>query len=70
MPRSPWLFVGAVKILTTNEVVYTSLAYREPGQLNRASSILCSTGVVYIPTGVVHSRPRDIVDSDDLGASI
>jgi hypothetical protein len=48
-----------VKILTTNEIVYTSLAYRQPGQVNRASSILYSAGLVSIPTGVVHSLPRD-----------
>jgi hypothetical protein len=48
-----------VKILTTNEVVYTSLAYREPGPVNRASSIIYSTGLVSIPTGVVHRLPRD-----------
>jgi hypothetical protein len=40
------------------KVVYTSLAYREPGQVNRASSILYSAGVVSILTGVVHSLPR------------
>jgi hypothetical protein len=55
----PWLVVGAVKILATNEVVYTSLANREPGQVNRASSILYSAGLVSIPTGAVHSPPRD-----------
>jgi hypothetical protein len=48
-----------VKILTTNEVVYTSLAYREPGQVKRASSIVYSAGGASIPTGVVHILPRD-----------
>jgi len=55
----PWLVVRAVKILTINEVVYTSLAYRQPGEVNRASSILYSAGLVPIPTSVVHSMPRD-----------
>jgi len=57
-----------VKILTTNEVVYTSLACREPGPVNRASSIIYSTGLVYIPTGVVHNLPRDKLVSGSVRA--
>ena len=42
----------------TNEVVYTSLAYRQSGQVNGASPVRYSACVISVPTGVVHSMPR------------
>jgi hypothetical protein len=43
----------------TNEVVYTSLARRDPDPVNRASSVIWSTGLASISTVVVNSLPRD-----------